>query len=414
MGTAECAHNGGPCSVPCMALPAAGSGRAGRAARRTRRRRSGSAASWRCDPMPLPLTAAEFAVLEAGLRQRARLLEAILADVYGAAIDPGERATAAGRWSSPIRISCALAGAARHRRAVPAGLRRRSRARPGRAMARAGRPDAGRLRRRLCARMPAIAGPHHAGAVPQQRRCGRCSPSSRRGRQTLVRAAGTVPRAPGHGRDADRGRGRSALAGARRARARSRLRAGRGAGSDGAGRRAVSQGHRRAAARSTCCSGACRGDRLDPLQCSGAAPEGVIGLLEAARQGAVRILNHPGAALVEMPALAAFMPSLCRSLLGEPLLLATLPSMWMADDGAKRTVAASFRRWAIRPAFDGAAPPLPLAGLEREQRIELEAAIAAAPWKLCRMHHGHSVGRAMPGPGGACRAADRAQIVSDA
>src|SRR4051794_41321126 len=44
----------------------------------------GSAPSWRCDPIPLPLTPKEFATLEHGLEQRARLLEAILADIYGA------------------------------------------------------------------------------------------------------------------------------------------------------------------------------------------------------------------------------------------------------------------------------------------------------------------------------------------
>ena len=44
----------------------------------------GGGASWRCDPVPLPLSTPEFARLEAGLSQRARLLEAMLADVYGA------------------------------------------------------------------------------------------------------------------------------------------------------------------------------------------------------------------------------------------------------------------------------------------------------------------------------------------
>jgi uncharacterized circularly permuted ATP-grasp superfamily protein/uncharacterized alpha-E superfamily protein len=38
---------------------------------------------WRCDPLPLPLPAGEFAALAAGLDQRARLLEAVLADLLG-------------------------------------------------------------------------------------------------------------------------------------------------------------------------------------------------------------------------------------------------------------------------------------------------------------------------------------------
>ena len=38
--------------------------------------------SWRCDPLPLPIMANEFAALEAGLAQRAELLEAVLQDIY--------------------------------------------------------------------------------------------------------------------------------------------------------------------------------------------------------------------------------------------------------------------------------------------------------------------------------------------
>ena len=39
--------------------------------------------AWRLDPIPLPLPSAEFAGLERGLIQRARLLDAILVDLYG-------------------------------------------------------------------------------------------------------------------------------------------------------------------------------------------------------------------------------------------------------------------------------------------------------------------------------------------
>ena len=41
------------------------------------------AVNWRCDPIPLIISAAEFASLEAGLAQRAQLMELILADLYG-------------------------------------------------------------------------------------------------------------------------------------------------------------------------------------------------------------------------------------------------------------------------------------------------------------------------------------------
>jgi uncharacterized circularly permuted ATP-grasp superfamily protein len=42
------------------------------------------AVNWRCDPIPLVMSAAEFAALESGLAQRAQLMEHILADLYGA------------------------------------------------------------------------------------------------------------------------------------------------------------------------------------------------------------------------------------------------------------------------------------------------------------------------------------------
>ena len=64
---------------------------------------------WRCDPIPLPITAREFAALEAGLTQRARLLEAVLADIYGPQHLLREGLLPA-PWSSPTRISCGPAG----------------------------------------------------------------------------------------------------------------------------------------------------------------------------------------------------------------------------------------------------------------------------------------------------------------
>ena len=56
---------------------------------------------WRFDPIPLPLSQSEFTALEAGLAQRARLLDAVLADLYGPQRLVGDGALPL-RWSMPM------------------------------------------------------------------------------------------------------------------------------------------------------------------------------------------------------------------------------------------------------------------------------------------------------------------------
>ena len=66
---------------------------------------SGRGTPWALEMIPLPLTAGEWGDLEAGLIQRARVLEQILADTYG----PQHLLKAAGfppSWSLPTPISC--------------------------------------------------------------------------------------------------------------------------------------------------------------------------------------------------------------------------------------------------------------------------------------------------------------------
>ena len=73
------------------------------------------------------------------------------------------------------------------------------------------------------------------------------------------------------------------------------------------------------------------GVTLDPLELSVGGP-GVTGLLDAARNGRVLVLNHPGAAVVE--GLSAFMPALAERLLGEALLLPACPAAGAGDGDA--------------------------------------------------------------------------------
>jgi len=95
---------------------------------------------------------------------------------------------------------------------------------------------------------------------------------------------------------------------------------------------------------------------LDPLEFPEAdASGGVPGLLDAARHGALSLVNAPGAGWAESPALAAFLPALCRRLLGEELQLESLPTEWLGTPGAVDRALAEGEAPLLRPAMDGAA-----------------------------------------------------------
>jgi uncharacterized circularly permuted ATP-grasp superfamily protein/uncharacterized alpha-E superfamily protein len=120
-----------------------------------------------------------------------------------------------------------------------------------------------------------------------------------------------------------------------------------------------------------------QGSRIDPLELEPDAI-GVPGLLAASREGGVRIVNDPGTRLAEAPALAAFLPALARRLLGEELVLPGVETHWLDDPAAREAVLHDPDTWLVRPALDGTASPLTLAVLPAEARQGLLARIAAA------------------------------------
>ncbi len=120
------------------------------------------------------------------------------------------------------------------------------------------------------------------------------------------------------------------------------------------------------------------GRTLDPLELESGNAVGIPGLLDAMREGSVRVVNDPGAGFAEAPALAAFMPALARRLLGEDLLLPSPAVHWLGDAGSRATVLADLDAWRIRPAFDGVETPLLPAELDAEARQALAERIATA------------------------------------
>ena len=67
---------------------------------------------------------------------------------------------------------------------------------------------------------------------------------------------------------------------------------------------------------------------LDPLELRSDSTLGVPGLLQVIRAGNVQVANAPGSAFLESPALLGFLPALSKHLLGETLGLPSLSTWW--------------------------------------------------------------------------------------
>lgn len=120
-----------------------------------------------------------------------------------------------------------------------------------------------------------------------------------------------------------------------------------------------------------------QGHRVDPLELSPDA--GVPGLLDAIRGGAIRMVNDPGSSLAEAPGLAAFLPALCRRLLGDELQMPSQATLWLGEGATVRTVLSDLDGWLIRRTTDGATPPIVPMRLSNADSDALKARILADP-----------------------------------
>ena len=119
------------------------------------------------------------------------------------------------------------------------------------------------------------------------------------------------------------------------------------------------------------------GRRVDSLEL--ASETGVPGLLDAIRGGSLRMVNDAGSALTEAPALAAFLPALSRRLLDEDLQLPSQATLWLGEGAVVRTVLRDLEGWLVRPATNGDAHPVVPMMLSSEERAALAARIEANP-----------------------------------
>jgi len=100
-------------------------------------------------------------------------------------------------------------------------------------------------------------------------------------------------------------------------------------------------------------------DWCDPLEMNAASRLGVAGMFEAIRNGAVVVANMPGAGLIESRALLSFLPALSQRLLGERLKLANVATWWCGQRDARCEVLRALDDRAIAAAFGDQPPGLP-------------------------------------------------------
>jgi uncharacterized circularly permuted ATP-grasp superfamily protein/uncharacterized alpha-E superfamily protein len=90
---------------------------------------------------------------------------------------------------------------------------------------------------------------------------------------------------------------------------------------------------------------------LDPLELRSDSRLGVPGLLQVLRAGNLLLANAPGSAPLESSALLGFLPAISRHLLGEELSMPSLATWWCGEDAALREVLPLLKDSVIKPTY---------------------------------------------------------------
>ncbi|MBS0246554.1 MAG: circularly permuted type 2 ATP-grasp protein [Proteobacteria bacterium] len=126
-------------------------------------------------------------------------------------------------------------------------------------------------------------------------------------------------------------------------------------------------------------------DFADPLELNAASRLGVAGLVQAVRDGKVVIANALGAGLVEARAMLAFLPALAPQVLGEELTVPNVATWWLGRKDVRDDVLKRLDDVVIAPAFGSQVTDLRLgtgmlgAELSDEQRATLMQALNDRP-----------------------------------
>ncbi len=97
---------------------------------------------------------------------------------------------------------------------------------------------------------------------------------------------------------------------------------------------------------------------LDPLELRADSHLGVPGLLQALRAGNLLMANMPGSGFLESPGLLSFLPALAQSLLRQDLLLPALPTWWCGERAAMVQALPQLASSVIYPSYPSSEAPV--------------------------------------------------------
>jgi uncharacterized circularly permuted ATP-grasp superfamily protein/uncharacterized alpha-E superfamily protein len=123
----------------------------------------------------------------------------------------------------------------------------------------------------------------------------------------------------------------------------------------------------------------------DPLELNPQSVLGVPGLVHAAHGDRVALANQLGGAALESACLLAFLKPLCRAVLGEDLRLPSVATWWCGQPAAREYVLENLEALVIKPSFRerGAFATRYGALLTGAERDALAAEIEARPGEFC-------------------------------
>ncbi len=119
----------------------------------------------------------------------------------------------------------------------------------------------------------------------------------------------------------------------------------------------------------------------DPLEFRMDSQLGVVGLMEAVRQKKVLVINPLGTRILENPGLMAFLPKICRHVLGEELILPSVATWWCGQEKEMQYVMDNIKFLMVRKIYRSTLNRSVYGGdMTEEEIVQLKNEIYARPY----------------------------------